>query len=176
VFKHFSEVKAVFLKRCSTKFGSKCVSTPPTCDVANSSWSKLHDLYIYHAPLLHNTFLVRLIFCMSMGVRLIYHLRRDIDWVASDQNATSAPKREAVTVQWTKLHTEELHDLYCSPDITRMIKSRRTRWARYVETHILQNFDYLRISQWNVTAEREQMVWWWWSREMRYRGNSPATL
>jgi hypothetical protein len=33
---------------------------------------------------------------------------------------------------WKKLHNEELHDLYSSPSIIRMIKSRRKRWAGHV--------------------------------------------
>jgi len=39
------------------------------------------------------------------------------------------PKREEVTGEWVKLHNEELSDLYCSPNIVRVIKSRRMRWA-----------------------------------------------
>jgi hypothetical protein len=42
------------------------------------------------------------------------------------------PKRDDVTGDWRKLHNEELHNLYSSPDIIRMIKSRRVRWAGYV--------------------------------------------
>jgi hypothetical protein len=42
------------------------------------------------------------------------------------------PKRDDVTGDWRKLHNEELHDLYSSPDIIRKIKSRRMRWARHV--------------------------------------------
>jgi hypothetical protein len=34
-----------------------------------------------------------------------------------------------VTGQWRKLHSEELHNLYSSPDIIKQIKSRRIRWA-----------------------------------------------
>jgi hypothetical protein len=42
-------------------------------------------------------------------------------------------KRDKVTGVWGKLHNEELHNLYSSPNIIRMIKSRRMRWARHVE-------------------------------------------
>jgi hypothetical protein len=42
------------------------------------------------------------------------------------------PKRDAVTGGWRKLHNEELHNLYSSPSIIRIIKSRRMRWARHV--------------------------------------------
>jgi hypothetical protein len=42
------------------------------------------------------------------------------------------PRRDEVTGEWRKLHNEELNDLYCSPNIVRVIKSRRTRWAGHV--------------------------------------------
>jgi hypothetical protein len=42
------------------------------------------------------------------------------------------PKRDRVTGGWRKLHTEELHNLYSSPSIIRIIKSRRMRWAGHV--------------------------------------------
>jgi hypothetical protein len=38
-------------------------------------------------------------------------------------------KRDEVTGGWRKLHKEELHNLYSSPSIIRMIKSRKMRWA-----------------------------------------------
>jgi hypothetical protein len=44
----------------------------------------------------------------------------------------SGPKRDEVTGEWRKLHNEELNDLYCSPNIVRVIKSSRTRWTRHV--------------------------------------------
>jgi hypothetical protein len=42
------------------------------------------------------------------------------------------PKRDEVTGGWRKLHNEELRNLYPSPNIIRMIKSRRMRWAGHV--------------------------------------------
>jgi hypothetical protein len=42
------------------------------------------------------------------------------------------PKRDKVTGGWRKLHNEELRDLYSSPSIIRIIKSRRRMWAGHV--------------------------------------------
>jgi hypothetical protein len=42
------------------------------------------------------------------------------------------PKRDEVIGGWRKLHNEELHNLYCSQSIIRIIKSRRMRWAGHV--------------------------------------------
>jgi hypothetical protein len=42
---------------------------------------------------------------------------------------TFGPKRDEVTGDWRKLHNEELHNLYFSPNIIRMIKSRRMKWS-----------------------------------------------
>jgi len=41
-------------------------------------------------------------------------------------------RRDEVIEEWRKLHNEELNDLYSSPSIVRVIKSRRTRWTRHV--------------------------------------------
>ena len=40
--------------------------------------------------------------------------------------------RDEVTGQWRKVHIEDLNDLYCSPNIIRIIKSRRMRWVGYL--------------------------------------------
>jgi len=42
------------------------------------------------------------------------------------------PKRDEVTGEWRKLHNEELNDLYCSPNIVRVIKWSRLKWAGHV--------------------------------------------
>jgi len=42
------------------------------------------------------------------------------------------PRRDEVTGEWRRWHNEELNDLYSSPNIVRMIKSRRMRWAGHV--------------------------------------------
>jgi len=42
------------------------------------------------------------------------------------------PRKEEVTEEWRRLHNEELNDLYCSPNIVRVIKLRRMRWAGHV--------------------------------------------
>jgi hypothetical protein len=42
------------------------------------------------------------------------------------------PKRDEVMGEWRKLHNEELRDLYSSPSIIRIIKSRSMRWTGHV--------------------------------------------
>jgi hypothetical protein len=42
------------------------------------------------------------------------------------------PKRDDVTGDWRKLHNKELHNMYSSPNIIRMIEARRMKWAGHV--------------------------------------------
>jgi hypothetical protein len=42
------------------------------------------------------------------------------------------PKRDKVSGEWRKLHNEELCDLYASPDIVKVVKSRRMGWLGHV--------------------------------------------
>jgi hypothetical protein len=64
------------------------------------------------------------------------------------------PKRDEVTGEWRKLHIEELHTLYSSPDIIRQIKSRRMRWVGHVAhmgEECVQGFD--------GKARRKETAW-----------------
>jgi hypothetical protein len=54
-----------------------------------------------------------------------------------------------VTGEWRKLHNEELHNLYSSPDIIRQVKPRRMRWAGHVA---------------RMGEERKMCTGFWWER------------
>ena len=64
------------------------------------------------------------------------------------------PRRDEVTGEWRKLHNEEPNDLYCSPNIVRIIKSRRMRWARHIAR----------------TGKGESYTEFWWGN-LRERNN-----
>jgi hypothetical protein len=53
---------------------------------------------------------------------------------------------------WRKLHNEELHNLYCSPSIIRIIKSSRMRWAGHIAHG--ENINACRISVGNPEGKR----------------------
>jgi hypothetical protein len=44
----------------------------------------------------------------------------------------SGPKRDEVTEEWRKQNNEELNDLYSTPNIIQLIRSKRMRWAGYI--------------------------------------------
>jgi hypothetical protein len=54
-------------------------------------------------------------------------------------------KRAEVMGGWRKLHNEELHNLYSSPSIIRIIKSRRMRWAGRVEGPRRRCVDHIKL-------------------------------
>ncbi|PNF26786.1 hypothetical protein B7P43_G17708 [Cryptotermes secundus] len=64
------------------------------------------------------------------------------------------PKRDEVTGVWRKLHNEELHNVYSSPSIIRMIKSRRMRWAGQVA---------------QMGRKGKHIAYWWESQKERDR-------
>jgi hypothetical protein len=61
-------------------------------------------------------------------------------------------KRDEVKGDWRKMHNEELHNLYSSPNIIRMIKSRRMRWAGHVA---------------RMGEKRVHIEYWWESQKER---------
>jgi hypothetical protein len=61
-------------------------------------------------------------------------------------------RSDEVTGDWRKLLNEELHNLYSSPNIIRMIKPRRMRWAVHVE---------------GKGRREKPIVYWWESRKER---------
>jgi hypothetical protein len=46
--------------------------------------------------------------------------------------SSETPERDEETGEWRRLHNEELNDLYSSPSIIRVIKSRKLRWAGHI--------------------------------------------
>jgi hypothetical protein len=61
-----------------------------------------------------------------------------------------------VTGDWRRLHNEELHNLYASPNIIRVIKSRKMRWTGHV-VHMGQMRNADDIFGWK--AWREEITW-----------------
>jgi hypothetical protein len=62
-------------------------------------------------------------------------------------------KRDEVTGEWRKLHNEELNDLYCSPNIDRVTKLRRMKWAGHVACMV----------------RREVYTGFWWKQKLMER-------
>ena len=54
------------------------------------------------------------------------------------------PMRDEITREWRKLHNEQLNDLYSSPSVVRVIKSKRMRWAGHV-AYIVARRDLYRV-------------------------------
>ena len=61
---------------------------------------------------------------------------REVRWLRVFENrllrTLFGPKRDEVTGEWRKLHNEELSGLYSLPNIVRVVKSRRMKWAGHV--------------------------------------------
>jgi hypothetical protein len=62
------------------------------------------------------------------------------------------PKKDEVTGEWKKLHNEELNDLYCSPNIIWVNKTRRMRW----EGHVARMGEVYTGFWWSDPRERER--------------------
>jgi hypothetical protein len=72
------------------------------------------------------------------------------------------PRRDEVRGEWRKLHNKEFNDLYCSPNIVRLIKSRRMRWAGHV-AHIEESRGVYRVlvgkPEGKIPLERTRRRW-----------------
>jgi hypothetical protein len=68
------------------------------------------------------------------------------------------PKGDEVTAGWTKLHNKELRDLYSSPSIIRMFKSRRVRWAGHV-TRVGENRNMYKLLVGKSEGKRPGQRW-----------------
>jgi hypothetical protein len=64
------------------------------------------------------------------------------------------PKRDEVTGEWRKLHNQELHNLYSSPNIIMQIKSRRMKWAEHVA-----RMGEVSVQGFGGKARRKEITW-----------------
>jgi len=65
-----------------------------------------------------------------------------------------APKRDEERGEWRKLHMEGLNDLYFSPNIFRVIKSRRMRWAEHV-ARVWERRGVYKVLVWKPEGKRQ---------------------
>ena len=65
------------------------------------------------------------------------------------------PKRDEVRGEWRKLHNEEVNDVYSSPNIVWMIKSRRMRWAGML--HVQWRGELYTAFGWVNLSERDRL-------------------
>ena len=68
------------------------------------------------------------------------------------------PRRDEVTGEWRRLHNEELNDLNSSPNIVRVIKSKRMRWAALV-ARIVEERGMYRILEGKPEEKRPRRRW-----------------
>jgi hypothetical protein len=95
-----------------------------SCEAFASRLALLTDIYIY-------TYMFILYGCETWSLTLREEHRLEV-FKNRVLRRIFGPKRDEVTGEWRKLHNEELHDVYSSPNINRIIKLRSMRWAGHV--------------------------------------------
>ena len=105
---------------------------------------------------------VKLLVCVLFGCggQRVVKMRRNCTWVSRSYIPITemvlrrifGPRRDEVMGEWRRLHNEELNDLNSSPNIVRLIKSRRMRWAGHVA---------------RMSEERGCIGSWWGNRKER---------
>ena len=106
--------------KCRLKSGNACYHSVQHL-LSSTLLSKNVEIEIYRTIILP----VVLYGCMKEECRLRVFKNRVLRWI-------SGPKRDEVTGHWRRLHNKELYALYYSPNIIRVIVSRKMRWARNV--------------------------------------------
>jgi len=70
-------------------------------------------------------------------------------------------KRDKVVGGWRRLHNEELYNMYVSPSIIRVIKSRRMRWVGHIAwLQDMRNIYQFRRKPWNEKTLGRYGDWW----------------
>ena len=92
-------------------------------------------------------------FCLpSWKKEPVLNLIHECKW-AVELRRIFGPRRDEVKGEWRRLHNKELNDLYSSPNIVRVIKSRRIRWAGHV-ARMGQERGVYRVLVWKPEGRR----------------------
>jgi hypothetical protein len=112
--------------KCRLKLGNACYYSMQNL-LSSSLLSKTLKIMIYRSIILPMV----LFGCETWSLTLRTERRLQV-FENRVLRRVFGPKRDEVTVEWRKLHNEELMELYSLPNIVRVVKSRRMRWAGHV--------------------------------------------
>jgi hypothetical protein len=121
------------------------------------SFSPKYFVFLYHIKILkiktHKTVILPVVLygCKIWSLTLREEHRLRI-FENRELRRIFGPKREE-DGSWRKLHNDELHNLYSSPNIIRVIKSSRMRWAGHV-TRMGEGRDVYRVLVWRPEGKR----------------------